>query len=84
MKKLLEFLKWLLSIFLKQETAIPMIHEPKGAPETPEPNQGSDGWPKPKEAGIRIAISSGHRAGVPGAVWSLPDYVNIVKRPYPD
>ena len=71
MEKLIEFLKWLLSIFLKQKTAIPMIPEPKGAPEASEPNQGSDGGPKPKEAGIRIAISSGHGARVPGAVGIL-------------
>ena len=73
MEKLVEFLKWLLSTFLKQKTAIPTVHELEGVPETPGPNQGSDGGSKPKEVGVRIAVSSGHGARVPGAVGILDE-----------
>ena len=73
MEKLVEFLKWLLSAFLKQKTATPTVPEPEGVPETPGPNQGGDGGPKPKGVGVRIAISSGHGARVPGAVGILDE-----------
>jgi len=65
MEKLVEFLKWLLSAFLKQKTATPTVPEPKGAPETL--------GPKPKGVGVRVAISSGHGARVPGAVGILDE-----------
>ena len=66
MEKLIRFLKWLLA---QKTAAHPMPDaeaEPRAAPETEGPSQGSDGGPKPKEAGVRIAISSGHGARVPG------------------
>ena len=73
MEKLVEFLKWLLSAFLKQKTATPTVPEPEGVPETPGPNQGGDGGAKPKGVGVRVAISSGHGARVPGAVGILDE-----------
>ena len=91
MERLISFLKWLLAMLPAQKTAAhPMPEarpdaeaEPRAAPETAGTSQGSDGGPKPKEAGVRIAISSGHGARVPGAVGILNEVREarrIVKR----
>jgi len=47
MERLIKLLKWLLSAFLKQKTAIPTASESGGVPETPGPDRGSDGGKSP-------------------------------------